>query len=320
MKHFLTVIALLSQCIMTAQTAPTIGVAQPSYELRTIVGAESYCELYMIKNGRGRSQQGMDISGRYLFVLEDRGHCNVYDFKTKSPDPVGSFELDSSGPDNHCNCANFGIERARYSSFPLLYVSNGKVGGKGEWACKVESISFKKGVFSSILAQTLILDATGFEKSGFKPIFGVPSWLVDKEEKCLWVLSAKQRTKPSVTKKFSDNEYIVTKFRIPKLKEGLEVILTSDDVLDQVVFDFDVYATQGGCAKNGKIYYSFGFGKTGTRTPSALRVYDTKTGAISVRYDLEGTVPEELEDIAIKGNRMYLNTNSSKIYTIPLNK
>ena len=155
---------------------------------------EPECSVFLVKEGRGRPQQGMDIYKRYIFSLEDGGHVNVYDFKKQNPFPIAGFELASSCKDNHANNAEFGIEKAPGGSFPLLYISNGKVGSDIEWTCFVESIKRCGKKFSSTLVQTIKLDISGFAAKGYEPIFGAPSWLIDRERKALWVFSAHQRT------------------------------------------------------------------------------------------------------------------------------
>ncbi len=270
------------------------------------------CSEFIVKEGRGRAQQGMAIWGRYIFSLEDGGHVNVYDFKKANPIPLAGFELASSQKDNHANNAEFGIEKKAGASFPLMYVSIGKVGCDIEWNCYVESIKRRGKTFTSELVQTITLDISGFKEKGYEPIFGSPSWLVDRERKFLWVFSAHQRTVPWVTLKAEDNFYIAYKFRIPKLSEGPQVTLTVDDLLDQVIFPFETWFTQSGCMRDGKIFYCFGVGKIDPeKRPSRIRVYDTDSGTICASYNLNEEVPLEMEDLDIRDGWIYVNTNSS---------
>lgn len=269
------------------------------------------CEVFMEKGGRGRAQQGLEIYGNYIFSFEDAGHVNVYDWRTQDSKPIAGFELESSRPDNHVNNTEFGIEKAKGSKFPLLYISNGKVGSDIEWTCFVESIELKKGNFTSKIVQEIILDGNGWESKNYESIFGAPSWLVDRERGFLWVFSAKKRTVRKVTHKPSDNMYIATKFRIPKLKEGRVVKLGVNDILDQVLFPFDVWFTQAGCISNGQIFYGFGIGAHDPTRPSCIRVYDTDRHIISARYDLNDDIIYEIEDIVLRDGWLYVNTNNS---------
>ena len=273
---------------------------------------EPECSEFLVKKGRGRAQQGLEIHGRYIFSLEDGGHVNVYDFKNVDPVPVAGFELASSGKDNHANNAEFGIEKKRGASFPLMYISNGKVGSDIEWTCFVESIRKKGMKFTSELVQTITLDISGFAEAGYEPIFGAPSWLIDRERKALWVFSAHQRTTPQATLKAEDNFYIAYKFRIPKLSEGPYVTLTVADLQAQVLFPFETWFTQAGCMYDGKIFYCFGVGKIDPeKRPSRIRVYDTDTGTICAKYDLNEEIPYEMEDLVIRDGWIYVNTNTS---------
>lgn len=286
---------------MAVPTASSAGNGQSS-----VLPAVS---VFMEKGGCGRAQQGLESYGNFIFSLEDGGHVNVYSWKPLSSEPVGGFELASSHPDNHANNAEFGIERKPGASFPLLYVTNGKVGSDIEWTCFVESISRRGGEWKSELAQTIVLDrCNGWKEKGYTEIFGAPSWLVDREGKSLWIFSAVKRTTLKFTHKKDENLYVATKFRIPSLREGSKVVLGADDIIEQVTFPYDVWFTQAGCMKNGRIFYCFGVGKD-SRYPSEIRVYDTATGRISASYSLQNEIPYEMEDIFIRGDWMYVNTN-----------
>ena len=259
-------------------------------------------------------QQGMDICKNRIFVLHDGGSCHVYDLRSKSM--LGSFDLASKRKGNHCNTGNFGIEKVKGASFPVMYVSLGKPGDIDEFVCYVESFTEHKGRFSSRLVQKICMDQSRFEAKGLKPVWGCPNWVVDKERRHLWAFSAIKRTIVSVTGPFETNRYLAVKFRLPRLSEGSEVVLTADDVLDEAVMEFDAYATQGGTMRDGKIYYAFGFGKKHPDSPSQMRVYDTDTRTILHRLDLTEQVPEEPEDVSVYKGKVYLNTNSDKIYVI----
>ena len=267
--------------------------------------------VFLAKEGRGRAQQGMALWGRYLFSCEDGGHVNIYDFKKADPKPIAGFELASSAKDNHANNAEFGVEKKNGASFPLLYISIGKVGSELEWTCYVESVTRKKGEWKSELVQTIILDKTrGWEEAGYTAIFGSPSWLIDRERGFFWTFSAIRRTTPQVTPDPRENLYVATKFRIPKLSEGPVVHLGVNDILGQVTFPSDIGFTQAGCMKDGLIYYCFGVGNRDSSRPAGMRVYDTDTGKIYARYDLFDVVLQEPEDVFLKGGWIYLNANT----------
>jgi hypothetical protein len=72
------------------------------------------------------------------------------------------------------------------------------------------------------------------------------------------MLSARDRTKREFSR--PDNYYIVTKFRLPDPTAG-DITLFPSDILDQFTLPFDIFITQGGTLKDGKIWYLFGFGR-----------------------------------------------------------
>ena len=302
MKKYLAIALLLLPLCARAQDAAE--QALPPFE-------DPEVSVFIPKGGRGRAQQGMALWGRYIFSLEDRGHVNIYDFRKAKPEPIAAFDLASSAKDNHANNAEFGVEKKKGASFPLLYVSIGKVGCDLEWNCYVESVTRKGREWSSELVQTIILDhCDGWAEAGYTPIFGSPSWLVDRERGFLWTFSAIRRTTPQVTPDPRENLYVATKFRIPKLAEGPEVHFGAGDILGQVTFPSDIGFTQAGCMHDGLIYYCFGVGNRDVNRPAGLRVYDTDTGRIVARYDLFDLVLQEPEDCFLKGRWIYLNANT----------
>lgn len=292
--------------------ALALSAAAFAQEEEFVVPDRFDASVFIAKQGRGRAQQGMEIYGKYIFSLEDGGHVNIYNFKKADGVPVAGFELASSRPDNHANNAEFGVEKKKGASFPLLYITNGKVGSEIEWKCFVESITKKGSQWTSEIAQTITLDGCkGWKEAGYTEIFGAPSWLIDRERKELWVFSAIQRTTPKVTKHNWENLYVATKFRIPALSEGPEVILGVDDILAQKTFPYDMGFTQAGCVRDGKIYYCYGVGKRDKTRPAGIRVYDTDSGEIAARYNMREVIDQEPEDIVIKGDWIYLNANTN---------
>ncbi len=143
------------------------------------------------------------------------------------------------------------------------------------------------------------------------PIFGAPSWLVDREREFLWVFSAVKRTTFKVTPDPAENSYIATKFRIPSLKEGTNVKLGVDDILGQVIFPFNAWFTQAGCMNDGKIYYGFGIGDYDPHRPSVISIYDTDSGKIDATWNMNARIPCEIEDLVLRDGRLYVNCNNN---------
>lgn len=258
------------------------------------------------------SSQGLAIYNDFVFVAKDGGVCEVYRYSDQEFE--SSFDLSTLGRSNHCNCINWGMPNEATREFPFLYISNGRAGSPDEWVCVVNEIYRDNNRFSSKFVQKITLDVSEFSQYGLMVPWGGPQWLVDVERECIWVWSADIRTLPYFTGDFSRNRYHATCFRIPDISEGESVVFTAEDVLDQVSFDFDAYTTQGGCASNGIIFYSFGFGDLSS--PSKIRVFDTDSGCIIHRIDLARVLDVELEDLAYYNDRLYINTISQYIYEL----
>ena len=63
---------------------------------------------------------------------------------------------------------------------------------------------------------------------------------------------------------------------------------------------------------DGKIFYCFGVGVIDpVGRPSRIRVYDTDSGTICAKYNLDEEIPYEMEDLAIRDGWIYVNTNTS---------
>lgn len=96
--------------------------------------------------------------------------------------------------------------------------------------------------------------------------FGAPMWLVNTKENAVYMLSAKYRTTYGSVgdtanylgyESVNDNYYIITKFNLPSLSAGEQVVLTPTDIIDQFTTDFAAFATQGGTVFDDKIIYMF---------------------------------------------------------------
>ena len=272
--------------------------------------------------GKRRSVQGMAIHGDRAFVLYHSGLCAAYDLVSRDPNPVGVFRLGSycrnkedKRYDNHANDAMFG-GFLDGEDIPLMYVTAGNSGDADEkgWIayCAVEQIRFKDGKYSAETVQRIYYKPTDADGKKFEiPGWGWPASLVDAENGFFYLHSARYRTKREMYR--PDNEYIVTKFRLPDPREG-DVTFTADDILDQFMLPFNAFATQGGTIYEGKLYYSFGFGREDS--PDALNVIDLKEKKYALCEDLSDSPfsDQEVECVAFYKGRMLINTQKEKIY------
>lgn len=272
--------------------------------------------------GKRRGVQGMAVHGDTAFVLYHSGVAGAYDLVSRDPKPLGVFKLGSycrnkedKRYDNHANDAMFGGFLPG-EDFPLMYVTAGNSGDADEkgWLayCAVEQIRLKDGEYSAETVQRIYYKPTEADGTKFEiPGWGWPASLVDVKNGFFYLHSARYRTKREMYR--PDNEYIVTKFRLPDPTEG-DVTFTADDILDQFTLPFNAFATQGGTIYEDRLYYSFGFGREDT--PDALNVIDLKEKKYALCEDLS-TAPffdQEVECVAFYKGRMLINTQKEKIY------
>lgn len=279
--------------------------------------------------GKRRAIQGFAIYQKYALILYHTGVCAIYDMETRTPQPLDVIKLASycDGPDkryiNHANDAMFGGYTA--DGRPLMYIQAGNSGESDEngfiACCKVEAVSITsdsngKTHLSTELIQTIYYKNDGIEGTSYQaPGWGWPAFLVDIEKGFFYLFSARYRTKIDFIDKYDQNNYILTRFALPKI--GCPTVtLTPTDILDQFELPFDILFTQGGTLRDGIIYYTFGCGKP--HYPNAIRVIDANAGQVIQRYDLSDCIfaEEEIECCAFYGDRLMINTAGCHIYEL----
>lgn len=291
------------------------------------VAAQVAVKVRQFAKDPGDSIQGMAITADgHLIQGGDGGWCRVYDLNRPDDTPVAEFLFASAGRDNHANSLSLG-DCYRGSAYPLIYLSGGQP-ANGIMECHVENIVTTDAGYRAERVQRITLarefawdmsPASQYKTpDGFYKIWGAPTWLADVREKCLYTFSAIYRTTAPYAKHQVENRYVVTKLRLPGPAEG-DVTLTRRDVLDQIVYAFDVFITQSGCVADGKIFYAFGYGRPrGQVGESHIRVYDLKTREIVHRIDLADEIPEELENVAFWNGELYTTTQKGNLYKINL--
>lgn len=274
----------------------------------------------------GSSVQGMAITDEGLLVQAyDGGQCRIFDLRAEGNAPVAGLPFASAGKDNHANAISLSDTRYEGGWLPLLYVTGGRP-ANGRMVCHVENIRKEGNVYRAERVQRITLCADFAwdmqpgsayrEADGFCRIWGAPTWMVDSRENCLYVFSAIYRTTRAYARFAKENRYVVTKLRLPAPTEG-DVTLTRQDVLDQVLYDFDVLVTQSGVVRGGEIYYVFGFGRDqASRESSQLRIYNLRTREITGRIDLATAIPEELEGCDFYQGELHVVTQAGSLYKI----
>jgi len=142
-----------------------------------------------------------------------------------------------------------------------------------------------------------------------KACWGWPAFFTDSEptdatKGKLFIFSARFRTTTAYEarhklehgiKSYSEhNAYIITEFDMPSLPSspsspsyGKTVTVFPRDIKDQFTTEFDIYFTQGGTMRQGRIYYSFGMNAgQGKPHSNGIRVFDIESKSIAARIDL----------------------------------
>lgn len=225
-----------------------------------------------------KSAQGMAIYGEYAFLFNDGGGCRKLNLL--SGKIIEEFQLASSTENPHVNNACFGIERINSSQFPLLYISECKVGG---FRCFVESIES-----TPRLVQTIRTMINGKQ-------LPVVSWVVGIQEKALYAVTKGAKEIDSL----GNLKISITKFRLPKVNEGKSIELTEKDMIER----FCVYfpnTVQGAKIIGKNLYITCGLQQSYShlkRAKRAIQVVDLEKKKLSRTIDLTYVTTNEPEDI-----------------------
>ena len=251
-----------------------------SYLLFIVVSSVAYAQLRypIVGSYKGKSAQGMAIWKDKAYLFNDGGHCRVLDLKTE--DVIQEFDLESSDTNTHVNAACFGNEFFENNELPVIYISEYKTPSR----CFVESF----GPTGSILVQTI--QAQENEKNIF-----VQSWIPDQQNNYLYTIA---RQTPKNGEKNS-SIIKITKYRLPKLSEGKDVILSEKDIKDEFYVDFSS-GTQGGIIKDNYLYLPTGLQESAKGAFNAkriLQVIDLKKKELVFQINLTYLTTNEPEDI-----------------------
>ena len=251
---------------------------------------------------KGKSAQGMAIWQDKAYLFSHGGRCRIFNLKTEVVE--NEFMLGSADTANHVNCACFGNIVTKDNNIPLLYISE----CKNKRRCFVESVND-----SSILLQTI------YAKDEKGEIESALNWIVDRENSFLYSISRS-------SKDFKTSQTIhnyITKYRLPRLEEGEEIILGVEDRLERYDIPF-VNILQGAKIYDGKLYVVTGlsqqryeFSKNAER---AIIVIDLKVKKIIKKISLTYVTTNEPEDIDFYNGKclLYCGQNGG-IYEINLN-
>lgn len=230
-----------------------------------------------------KSAQGMAIWGDKAYLFNDGGHCRVLNLNSK--EIVREFDLASSGKTMHVATACFGREAVGNNKVPVLYAA--EFAGKSR--CFVENITQD----SSILVQTIEARERGKN-------FLIQCWVVDNVGKYLYSVSGKQKIDS-----LGRCPVTIRKYRLPKLSEGKNILLTEKDKKDQFKLDFPS-CLQGATIRDGNLYIVTGFQASQYKNPRgkrSLKVISLSEKKIVNEIDLTYVTTNEPEGFDFFGNK-----------------
>jgi len=249
---------------------------------------------------KGETAQGMAIWNDNAYLLSNGGRCRILDLKTDKI--VGEFLLDSANKNNHANTACFGRERVKDSQLPVIYISQ----CVAETFCYVEAI---KGN-GSVLVQTIQARRNG-------RIDQTNMWIVDSEND--FIYSVRRHLKPE--DESGNVRHLFIKYRLPKLSDGKEIVLSEKDELDR----FDLFfpnLLQGGKIKGEYMYFVAGLQQSDADRIDAGRValvIDLKEKKIKKKVDLSYLTTNEPEDLDYyRGHFLVYTGQQGGLYKIKL--
>lgn len=269
-----------------------------------------YCNLsaqlrYPIEGAyKGRSAQGMAIWSNNAFLFNHGGRCRVLNLTYGMVER--EFLLNSADSTNHVNNACFGREYIMGSGSPLLYITE----CKPRHRCFVECLNDS----GAVLVQSIVaIKENGKEE-------GVLTWVVDSAGGYLYGIT---RNGKNLNKTGIVYNYI-NKYRLPKLSEGCQIVLTPQDKIDKYEVIFP-NILQGAKIRDGLLYIVTGLQQPayGKRKDAlrAIQVVDLEKKKLIKTIDLTYVTTNEPEDIDFYDEKclLYCGQNGG-IYEVDLNK
>ncbi|MBR1940241.1 MAG: hypothetical protein IJ845_02785 [Bacteroidaceae bacterium] len=226
--------------------------------------------------------QGMAILGNFAYITNRGGLLRKLNLQTGTV--VNSFFLGSADSQNLANTVSFGKERKSDADIPVMYVSE----YQNKYRCFVEQVYAD----SAVLVQTINATDNGKVKA-------VRDWVVDSLSNCIYGIERINNIKDKDGKIC----HSILKYRLPKLGEGSNVVLTEADLIDS----FKVYffnALQGAKVRNGMMYIITGLQELDrlSRADSerSLYIVDLNEKAIYNKIDLSYVSTNPPQDIDFK--------------------
>lgn len=244
-----------------------------------------------------KSAQGMAIIKSRAILLNNTGLCRIYDLKRHVV--LSHFRLDSYNANNHSNCATVGVEKI--VKCPLLYISE----CRSPYRCFVECIMDS----SSKLVQTIHVDRDSLDGI-------VHNWVVDNKGRSLYAISNLK----TFFRNEKKNTHRITRYRLPKMKEGQDVTLGDKDKIESFDVEFP-NLLQGACIKGKYLYLPTGLQKGNEKRKDSVRmliIVNLRKHRIERKVNLTDITENEPEDCDFyKGKLLLFCGQSGGIYQIP---
>ena len=206
----------------------------------------------------------------------------------------------------HCNAVSFGVTfNSANSILPLMYVSQWD--NDSQKGCLVYDISLSGGNYSANLVQAILPTNVATTTRGA----GQTDWVVDPIGRHIYSIAYLLNDGAHTA---ANNKTMITKYKLPAISDGAEIVLGDADVLDH--FDIPVYIyRQDAIFENGRILMLAGVqSSVQANVPCRLVSIDpvAKTRASVVSLDYANKEPE---GIGVTDGKLLIGFNGdTKIY------
>lgn len=260
----------------------------------------------------GTAPQGMDINNGKLIQLYDTGYFAIFDISSVKNNEIPTLTAEASGQlgsyaaTNHANSCQFGNKYSNDDLYPLIYVTNGKVGA-ADAVCSVER--YTEG--QCVTIQTISIDYNDFE------LFPQPNFCVDSKKGFFYAFGAKLRTNQVLDYYKGDNQnnFVVIKFKLPDVSTA-SVTLTADDVLEVIEYPYNTTFMQSSTYAADYIISSFGVGSSSTTLPAELGFYSvTENDNTNIVSLMNSGFNGEAEGLAVYNEALYV-ISANDVYKI----
>ncbi len=295
---------LLSAMAVAAQNSNTARPTAVSYGGQRVSLLENTLKVQYVSPLHGvekEGYQGLEVYGDTVLSAQNSGWLSVYTYDGNAlTQVVKPFKMACYDAVNHSNVVSLSNYRyAPSDPLPLLYVSQC---ARQAWQGKKDVLFVER--IAPDLKSTQTVQVIHFQDDSH--LFGYAlQWVIDRENDMLYGYGN------TVNNDDKANKHRIVKFRLPKVQEGTDglVTLTDKDLLENYLIE-DTYNRpfmpigQGLFIQGGQLFMPTGFGTD--KHPSVLYVWDLQTRTMQNVIDLRRATFSELEDCATWRNSLLL--------------